>query len=187
MAKKLVQTPVDLAIQAYNEAWAAKNIYKIAAVTHTQRVQSLYRRARRDLQAWAETESEWEDYLVERCLLRQRFENNRHIKDMRIAKKLLLDGEAELFINEHPQPQKFTYSPGGVCYAREVILSDELLDYWSPLEKAQYPYYFARREQRKLEYLKLWEMGAATAGGPGVGRLSEEKFKAHEKSSGGGH
>lgn len=34
---------------------------------------------------------------------------------------------------------------------------DSLLDSWHPLEKSQYPYYFARREQRKLEYLKLYE------------------------------
>jgi len=28
---------------------------------------------------------------------------------------------------------------------------------WHPLERQQYPEYFARREQRKKEYIKRWE------------------------------
>jgi NADH dehydrogenase (ubiquinone) 1 beta subcomplex subunit 9 len=28
---------------------------------------------------------------------------------------------------------------------------------WHPLERAQYPEYFARREQRKKEYIERWE------------------------------
>lgn len=48
-------------------------------------------------------------------------------------------------------------SPGGVAYQREVTPPDWVIDYWHPLEKAQYPEYFARREQRKKEFVKLWE------------------------------
>lgn len=48
-------------------------------------------------------------------------------------------------------------SPGGVAFEREVIPPDWVLDYWHPLEKAQYPEYFARREKRKEEYIKWWE------------------------------
>lgn len=48
-------------------------------------------------------------------------------------------------------------SPGGVAYGREVIPPDWVLDYWHPLEKAQYPEYFARREERKKEFVKMWE------------------------------
>jgi len=33
----------------------------------------------------------------------------------------------------------------------------QLLDLWHPLERAQYPDYFARRHQRKLEYIERWE------------------------------
>lgn len=48
-------------------------------------------------------------------------------------------------------------SPGGVAFEREVIPPDWILDYWHPLEKQQYPEYFARREKRKAEFVKLWE------------------------------
>lgn len=48
-------------------------------------------------------------------------------------------------------------SPGGCAFEREVIPPDWILDYWHPLEKAQYPEYFARREQRKKEYVIWWE------------------------------
>jgi len=48
-------------------------------------------------------------------------------------------------------------SPGGVAYGRELQSPDWVLDYWSPEEKAQYPEYFARREQRKKEYVAYWE------------------------------
>lgn len=48
---------------------------------------------------------------------------------------------------------------GGVAYKRIVTPPDWVLDYWHPLEKAQYPEYFARRECRKLEYLEKWRSG----------------------------
>lgn len=48
-------------------------------------------------------------------------------------------------------------SAGGCAFEREVIPPDWVLDYWHPLEKAQYPEYFARREQRKKEYVLWWE------------------------------
>lgn len=48
-------------------------------------------------------------------------------------------------------------SPGGTAYDREQIPPDWVLDYWHPLEKAAYPEYFARREQRKKEYVEMWE------------------------------
>jgi len=32
-----------------------------------------------------------------------------------------------------------------------------VLDYWAPDEKAQYPEYFAKREERKKEYIAYYE------------------------------
>ena len=53
----------------------------------------------------------------------------------------------------HPVP----YSPGGICFERYADFPDWHLDYWHPLEKARYPYYFARREAAKQELLQLYE------------------------------
>lgn len=46
---------------------------------------------------------------------------------------------------------------GGIAYGRAHVISDWVLDYWHPLEKAQYPEYFARREKRKKEFIEFWE------------------------------
>lgn len=48
-------------------------------------------------------------------------------------------------------------SPGGSAYGRELKSPDWVLDYWSHDEKAQYPEYFARREELKKEYIAYWE------------------------------
>lgn len=48
---------------------------------------------------------------------------------------------------------------GGVAHARVVEPPDWVLDYWHPLEKAQYPQYFECREKRKEEYMKHWSDG----------------------------
>jgi len=61
-------------------------------------------------------------------LLRQRFEENRDVKDMRVAKQLLEDGEQELFKKQHYQPKKCEYSDKKVyrvfflCYYLDAIL-----------------------------------------------------------------
>lgn len=89
--------------------------------------------------------------------IRARFEKNRHVKDMRVAKMLLEQGERELFLNLTEFPYLFPYSPGGVCYERFPAQPDDLLDSWDPLEKAMYPYFFARREKLKKEYIELYE------------------------------
>ncbi|KAM7297015.1 NADH dehydrogenase [ubiquinone] 1 beta subcomplex subunit 9 [Ixodes scapularis] len=115
---------------------------------------SLYKRALRNLEAWC---VERDDYRIQAVELRERFENYRHIKDMRIAKELLDQGEEELFEKAHPQLYHPPHGPGGVAYGRNVASPDWVLDYWHPLEKAQYPEYFARREERKKEYIANWE------------------------------
>lgn len=81
------------------------------------------------------------------------------MKDLRVAKMLVEEGERRLWLHQHPKPKKFIHSPGGLMFEREAEYPDGLLDYWHPLEKAQFPYYFARREQRKKEFLAAWEKG----------------------------
>ncbi|CAG9766140.1 unnamed protein product [Ceutorhynchus assimilis] len=131
--------------------------------THTRKVQSLYKRSVRMLEAFYDRR---EVFRFQAVLMRKRFDDNTKITDMIKAKALLLDGEEELFQNQHWHPRKFPNSPGGTAYGREVIPPDWVLDYWHPLEKAQYPEYFAKREQRKKEFVKLWEQqyGKSTAG-----------------------
>uniref|UniRef100_A0A023FGZ8 NADH dehydrogenase [ubiquinone] 1 beta subcomplex subunit 9 n=1 Tax=Amblyomma cajennense TaxID=34607 RepID=A0A023FGZ8_AMBCJ len=123
-------------------------------VSHKFQVCSLYKRALRALEAWY---VERDEYRISAVQLRQRFETYRHIKDLRIAKELLDAGEEELFQKDHPIPLHYPLSPQGVAYGREEITPDWVLDFWHPLEKAQYPEYFARREQRKKEYIENWE------------------------------
>ncbi|ESN97219.1 hypothetical protein HELRODRAFT_178341 [Helobdella robusta] len=96
-------------------------------------------------------------YRYEAVLLRDRFDQNKNECDMVKAKQMLEDGEKELFENLHPQPFKFPNSPGGIAFEREVYYPDWMLDMWHPLERLQYPEYFKKREQRKLEYIDRWE------------------------------
>ena len=44
------------------------------------------------------------EWRYEAVLLRQRFEANRNIKDLRVAKVLLEQGEEELWKGRHPKP-----------------------------------------------------------------------------------
>ncbi|XP_055372159.1 NADH dehydrogenase [ubiquinone] 1 beta subcomplex subunit 9 [Condylostylus longicornis] len=122
--------------------------------THARQVCSLYKRALRNLEAWYDRRYIFRYRAV---LLRQRFEENRNVTDIRAASQLLADGEKELFETQHWQPRKFAGSPGGCAFQREVIPPDWILDYWHPLEKAQYPEYFKRREERKKEFVAWWE------------------------------
>lgn len=91
-------------------------------------------------------------------MMRARFDENRNVRDFRVIEDIVRAGEQELFDKQHPQPRKFANSPGGVAFEREVLAPDWILDYWHPLEKAQYPDYFARREVRKKEFLAKWDL-----------------------------
>ncbi|KAJ2940843.1 hypothetical protein O0L34_g10104 [Tuta absoluta] len=130
------------------------NVPALGLKTHTQKVCSLYKRALRNLEAFYDRRHVYRYHAV---LLRERFDKNATEKDMRKANQLLKDGEQELFLQQHPIPRKFALSAGGVAYERVVTPPDWVLDYWHPLEKAQYPEYFKKRELRKQEFIKMWE------------------------------
>ncbi|ODM91109.1 NADH dehydrogenase [ubiquinone] 1 beta subcomplex subunit 9 [Orchesella cincta] len=123
-------------------------------IPHVRKVQSLYKRALRNIEGFHHHRH---IYRYNAVIIRNRFDENRNILDMRKAKQLLEEGEEELFKMQHYQPLKFPTSPGGTAYERATVPPDWVLDYWHPLEKAQYPEYFARREQRKKEYVDMWE------------------------------
>uniref|UniRef100_A0A1A9W2J6 NADH dehydrogenase [ubiquinone] 1 beta subcomplex subunit 9 n=1 Tax=Glossina brevipalpis TaxID=37001 RepID=A0A1A9W2J6_9MUSC len=117
-------------------------------VSHSRQVCSLYKRALRNVEAWYDHR---EIVRYRAVLLRKRFDDNRDVKDMAVAARLLEEGEKELFNTTHYQLVKKANSPGGCAYERE-----EVLDYWHPLEKAQYPEFFAKREERKKQYVQWW-------------------------------
>ncbi|XP_072746686.1 NADH dehydrogenase [ubiquinone] 1 beta subcomplex subunit 9 [Anoplolepis gracilipes] len=118
-------------------------------VSHSQKVCSLYKRALRCL---ADYYHRMHDYRIQAVLMRERFDKNKDITDMRYATYLLQEGEKELFSKKHFAPITFANSATGGAYGRKGEAPDWLLDYWHPLEKARYPKYFARREQMKNEY-----------------------------------
>lgn len=122
--------------------------------THTQRVKRLYKGALKNLFSFYDRRCM---YRYQAVLLRQRFEENRCVSDPKVATYLVEQGEEELEKNKHYQTVCYHNSPGGSCYQREVVPPDWVLDYWHPLEKAQYPEYFQRREQRKKEFIAFWE------------------------------
>ncbi|VVC98934.1 NADH dehydrogenase [ubiquinone] 1 beta subcomplex subunit 9-like [Leptidea sinapis] len=125
--------------------------------THAQRVCTLYKQALRTLEAMYVRRHVIRFHQVQ---LRKQFDDNKCVSDPKEQRRLLWVGQDELFVNKYPfPPAKFPRSiglAGGVAYKRVVIPPDWVLDYWHPLEKAQYPEYFARRECRKMEYIDLW-------------------------------
>ncbi|KAL0812004.1 hypothetical protein ABMA28_009400 [Loxostege sticticalis] len=122
--------------------------------THIQKVCYVYKQTLRNLEAFYDRRNVYRYHAV---LMRERFEKIINEKDMRKANELLKQAQEELFLTQHPIPRKFALSPGGVAFERVVHPPDWVLDYWHPLEKAQYPEYFKRREQRKKEFIALWE------------------------------
>ncbi|XP_051721988.1 NADH dehydrogenase [ubiquinone] 1 beta subcomplex subunit 9 isoform X2 [Ctenopharyngodon idella] len=93
------------------------------------------------------------------CLLRARFDENKHEKDMVKATMMLKAGEEEFWANQHPQPYLFPDSPGGTSYERYECykVPEWCLDHWHPSEKAMYPDYFAKREQWKKLRAQSWD------------------------------
>uniref|UniRef100_T1ISA4 NADH dehydrogenase [ubiquinone] 1 beta subcomplex subunit 9 n=1 Tax=Strigamia maritima TaxID=126957 RepID=T1ISA4_STRMM len=122
--------------------------------THKEKVCNLYKRACRAL---LDCEPHRAEYRYSATLMRARFEANRNIKDLRIAAKLLEQGEEEYFRKRHYQPIYFPNSPKGVAFQRHPVPPSWVLDGWHPLEKAMFPNYFATREKRKDEFIKFWE------------------------------
>ncbi|KAI9575868.1 hypothetical protein GQX74_005640 [Glossina fuscipes] len=122
----------------------------------------LYKRASRNLEFW-------HDRSYRTLLLRKRFDDNRNVKDVAVAACLFEEGEKELFNTMHYPPlkskleKKCFYTelsikqPGGGVFEREVELPDWVFDYWHPLEKAQYPEFFAKHEDRKNQFVAWWE------------------------------
>ncbi|XP_018900124.2 NADH dehydrogenase [ubiquinone] 1 beta subcomplex subunit 9 [Bemisia tabaci] len=127
--------------------------YKV--LTHKQIVLSLFKRAMRHCEEHHYMEPHHTRYA--QVLMRARFDENKNVADPAKAKQLVKDAEAELHEYAHPIPIIWFDSPKGIGYERYLHYPDAVLDYWHPLEKAMYPEYFARREQRKKEYIEWYD------------------------------
>ncbi|KAL5239904.1 hypothetical protein ACI65C_007314 [Semiaphis heraclei] len=123
-------------------------------ITHKRQVCSLYKKACRTIEDWYHYRPLMRIKIVR---LRKRFDDNKNIIDVPTAQELLKKGQHELWANQHYYPHQFPSSPGGTAFDRDCFPPDWVLDSWHPLEKAQYPKYFAKREERKKEYIALWE------------------------------
>ncbi|CAH8655022.1 unnamed protein product [Schistosoma margrebowiei] len=122
-------------------------------ISHGRKVCELYKAALYDLKAKHRDVLKYRYHAV---LMRARFEENRNIKDAILARKMLEDGWDELKQIEAPYPFKYPDAPGGAAYGRETVFNDANYDLWHPLEKKQYPDFFARREKRKKEFIEAW-------------------------------
>lgn len=126
---------------------------QFAPVSHAQNVCRLYKAG---LKVIRSNELKRFECRFKQVQLRKRFEDNRDIKDFRVAKALLQAGWEEHDYERHWLPFSYNDSAGGVMFERNDPVPDHHLDNWHPLEKAFYPDYFARREKRKQEFIDRW-------------------------------
>lgn len=135
-----------------------KGYLKMDLVSHTRRVCSLYKKLCRDIDF---SEEDFFEGRYKKLLIRAEFDKHMGIKDRRKAKAILESGEKYLFDNIHPNHSDYQpyhpFSKEGISYGRELLSPDFVMDWYQPLEKAQYPYYYAKREKMKDEYLELWK------------------------------
>uniref|UniRef100_A0A8C1PE15 NADH dehydrogenase [ubiquinone] 1 beta subcomplex subunit 9 n=1 Tax=Cyprinus carpio TaxID=7962 RepID=A0A8C1PE15_CYPCA len=117
-----------------------------AYLTHHQKVLRLYKKSLRHIESWCIFRDKYSFYA---CLLRARFDENKHEKDMMKATMMLKAGEEEFWANQHPQPYLFPDSPGGTSYERYECykVSDKV--------KCTYQYFYHLEEKEKKKKL-LW-------------------------------
>ncbi|GJQ77818.1 hypothetical protein Trydic_g16075 [Trypoxylus dichotomus] len=123
-------------------------------VSHTQRVKALYKMAIRNLESWYDRR---EVFRYVATLMRAKFDRYKNVKDFAAMNELVRKGEEELFLYKHWHIRKHACTPFGSSYEREVPAPDWIIDYWHPLEKAEYPTYFAKREVLKKKYVEMWK------------------------------
>ncbi|KAJ8303453.1 hypothetical protein KUTeg_019849 [Tegillarca granosa] len=106
--------------------------------THAKRVLSLYKKSLRCLR---DHFPEIPEYRYHAAFIRKMFDDTKDIKDFMEADRRCKIAESQLKTYMHAFPRKFY----------------NLKNTWHPMEKAQYPEYFAKREIRKREFLESWE------------------------------
>ncbi|XP_027501350.1 NADH dehydrogenase [ubiquinone] 1 beta subcomplex subunit 9 [Corapipo altera] len=102
-----------------------------AYLTHQQKVLRLYKKSLRHLESWCIYRDKYRYFA---CLLRERFDKNKDVKDMVKATQLLRAGEEEFWANQHPQPYIFPDSPGGTSYERYECYKIKQLEEETPAD-----------------------------------------------------
>lgn len=127
-------------------------------VSHTRRVCSLYKQMLIDIDWW---EDDFFEARFKKLKLRAEFDKHMHIKDAREAKALVEKYEQVFQDNIHPYHaagiERQPFSKEGISYMRNLESPDYVMDWWHPLNKAQFPYYFAKREAMKDDYIRMWK------------------------------
>lgn len=134
------------------------NHLKTDLVSYTRRVCGLYKAMIRD-QYWKNNDFLEMRYQI--LLIRAEFDKNKGIKDTRRAKMILERAEQKFVDNMHPCAKAgleiLPFSKDGIAYGRNEDYPDSVMDLHHPAEKSVFPYYFAKREQMKDEYLAIWD------------------------------
>ena len=86
-------------------------------LTHQQRVTRLYRVCSRHLLSWTRDRKAWREQAV---ILRDKFDENKDLKDQFKIESILQKAEAEFKKYQHPQPYIHPKAPGGTKYERNV-------------------------------------------------------------------
>ncbi|KAJ3244528.1 hypothetical protein HDU78_010835 [Chytriomyces hyalinus] len=102
-------------------------------MTHVQRVQRLYRQSLRLSADWYWERSEWREKAM---LIRDYFEANRGVTNMKEADELCNMTEVILAKYHHPAPFKYATAPGGTKWERNIPFPKELLDKFVPFDNS---------------------------------------------------
>ncbi|KFD57860.1 LOW QUALITY PROTEIN: hypothetical protein M514_01093 [Trichuris suis] len=151
----------DKFVVSRSEAMDSPLWYFSKALSHRQKVCRLYKAALRLCDSYFRPDVF--ETRFNKVMIRARFDQHKDEKDPVKKQQLLLDGLRELWEKRHPTPfacaaKGNAYDPYGCAYGRLPEPPDSVLDIsWEHPEREQYPYYFARREQRKKEVMEQWE------------------------------
>ncbi|XP_069113115.1 NADH dehydrogenase [ubiquinone] 1 beta subcomplex subunit 9-like [Argopecten irradians] len=123
------------------------------AVSHGQRVKSLYKEALRAIET---TKLFRLDYRFAAVQIRAEFDKHKDERDMEKIDKLIADTKEKIFLTV-PKTKQFEHCPRGIAHGRYDVSPDMVFDFYHPLEKAAYPKYFAKRELAKRDHILWWE------------------------------
>ncbi|XP_060066543.1 NADH dehydrogenase [ubiquinone] 1 beta subcomplex subunit 9-like [Ylistrum balloti] len=123
------------------------------AVSHAQLVKTLFKKAVRA----HETKCMYRlQYRFGAVKIRAMFDEHKDERDMDKIHELMRYTETMIHMKVGITKQ-FEGCPKGISHGRYDVSPDMVLDAYHPMEKAEYPTYFAKRELAKRDYIMWWE------------------------------